>query len=50
MEIRREGVRSFVAKCRNSDGGYAAAPGQPSSVNGTYFAAIILHWLKERGE
>ena len=42
-----EGVRSFVAKCRNADGGYGVAPGQPSSVNGTYFAAIITHWLKE---
>ena len=42
-----EGVRSFVAKCRNADGGYAVAPGQPSSVSGTYFAAIILHWVKE---
>ena len=42
-----EGVRSFVAKCRNEDGGYAVAPGQPSSVSGTYFASIILHWLKQ---
>jgi hypothetical protein len=42
-----EGVRSFVAKCRNEDGGYAVAPGQPSSVSGTYFASIILHWLKD---
>jgi hypothetical protein len=42
-----EGVRSFVAKCRNADGGYAVAPGQPSSISGTYFASIITHWLKE---
>jgi hypothetical protein len=42
-----EGVRSFVAKCRNADGGYGIASGQPSSVNGTYFAAIITHWLKQ---
>jgi prenyltransferase beta subunit len=42
-----EGVRSFVAKCRNADGGYGVAPGQPSSVGGTYFASIITHWLKE---
>jgi len=41
-----EGVRSFVAKCRNADGGYGIAPGQPSNVNGTYFAAIVTHWLK----
>lgn len=42
-----EGVRSFVAKCRNEDGGYAVAPGDGSSVSGTYFAGIILHWLGE---
>jgi hypothetical protein len=43
-----EGVRSFVAKCRNEDGGYGVAPGRPSSVGGTYFAAIVTHWLKEK--
>ena len=42
-----EGVRSFVAKCRNADGGYGLAPGQASSVSPTYFAAIVLHWLKD---
>ncbi len=42
-----EGVRSFIAKCRNEDGGYAVAPGQPSSIGGTYFAAIVTHWLKK---
>lgn len=41
-----ERCRSFVARCRNPDGGYAVAPGQPSSVGATYFAATILHWLK----
>jgi hypothetical protein len=38
--------RAFVARCRNADGGYGVAPGQPSSVSGTYFASIILHWLE----
>jgi hypothetical protein len=42
-----DGVRAFLAKCRNEDGGYGIAPGQPSSVGGTYFAAIITHWLKQ---
>lgn len=41
-------VRAFIAKCRNSDGGYSVVPGQLSSVSGTYFAAIILHWLEEK--
>jgi hypothetical protein len=39
-------LRGYVGQCRNADGGYGVAPDQPSSVNGTYFAAIILHWLK----
>jgi hypothetical protein len=41
-----ERCRSFVAKCRNPDGGYGVAPGQASSVGATYYASIILHWLK----
>jgi prenyltransferase beta subunit len=41
-----ERCRSFVTKCRNPDGGYAVAPGQASSVGATYYASIILHWLK----
>ncbi len=41
-------LRAFIAKCRNSDGGYGVAPGQLSSAGSTYFAAIILHWLDEK--
>ena len=44
---RVEGLRTFVAKCRNEDGGYGVAPGEPSSVSGTYYAATIRHWLGE---
>jgi prenyltransferase beta subunit len=39
------GLRTFVARCRNADGGYGLAPGQSSSVGSTYFAGIILYWL-----
>jgi prenyltransferase beta subunit len=42
-----EGVRSFVAKCRNDDHGFGVRPNQPSSVGATYFAAIINHWLEK---
>lgn len=42
-----EGLRSFVAKCRNDDGGYGVSPGESSNVSATYFAAIIQHWLKD---
>ncbi|MGH7169942.1 MAG: prenyltransferase/squalene oxidase repeat-containing protein [Gemmataceae bacterium] len=41
-------LRGFLARCRNADGGYGVAPGKPSNVSGTYFAAIILHWLDEK--
>ncbi len=45
---RADQLRKFVARCRNSDHGYGAAPGLPSSAGGTYFAGIILHWLDEK--
>lgn len=41
-------LRDFVAKCRNADGGYGVQPGTPSSIGGTYFASIILHWLEDK--
>ncbi|HKI30710.1 MAG TPA: prenyltransferase/squalene oxidase repeat-containing protein [Gemmataceae bacterium] len=41
-------LKAFIAKCRNKDGGYGTAPGQESGAGGTYFAAIILHWLEEK--
>lgn len=42
-----EALRKFIARCRNRDGGYAVEPGRPSSVSGTYYAGIILHWLDD---
>lgn len=43
-------LRAFVAGCRHPDGGYAVKPGEPASAAGTYFAAIIGHWLQGMGE
>lgn len=40
-------LRKYIAKCRNDDGGYGVSPGKPSTVSGTYYASIILHWLEE---
>ena len=40
-------LHGFVAACRNADGGYGVAPGQPSAVGPTYFAGIVSHWLDE---
>jgi Prenyltransferase and squalene oxidase repeat len=41
------GLRSFIARCRNTDGGYGVEPGKPSNMSGTYYAMTILHWLEE---
>jgi prenyltransferase beta subunit len=38
-------LQAFMDKCQNADGGYGVAPGQPSSLSATYFAAITQHWL-----
>ena len=43
----KDRLREFIARCRNDDGGYGVAPGQPSAVGSTYYAGIILHWLDE---
>jgi hypothetical protein len=42
---RVEALRTYIAKCRNEDGGYAVAPGEMSAVSGVYFATIIRKWL-----
>lgn len=39
-------LREFVAKHRNADGGYATKPGDPSSMSGAYYAAIVSSWAK----
>lgn len=42
-----DALRGFIMKCRNKDGGFGVQPGENSSVGGTYFAAIVDHWLKK---
>ena len=39
-------VTAFVAACRNPDGGYGVKPGEPSSLSGVYYAAMIGGWAK----
>jgi hypothetical protein len=41
-------LKAFIARCRNADGGYGVTPRAQSSVSGTYFASIILHWLDRK--
>jgi prenyltransferase beta subunit len=43
-----DALRTFVGRCRNTDGGYGVAPGLPSTAGGAYFAGIILHWLDSK--
>jgi len=43
---RPEDLRSFISRCRNSDGGFGVCPGAPSTVQGTYYAAVIRHFLE----
>jgi poly(3-hydroxybutyrate) depolymerase/prenyltransferase beta subunit len=37
---------SFVARCRQSDGSYASAPGGAGDLGGTYTATIVVRWLR----
>jgi hypothetical protein len=41
-------LRAFIARCRSAGGGYGVMPGQPPTAAGTYYAAILLHWLDGR--
>jgi len=38
-------VRTFLAKCKNSDGGYGVKPGEPSTMSGVYYAVVIDKFL-----
>lgn len=43
----RDGMRAFIHKCRNPDGGFGVKPGDASTVAGTYFATIIVKWMND---
>jgi hypothetical protein len=45
---RPDQLRAFIARCRHADGGYGIRPDEPSSLHGTYYAAILRHWLEAR--
>jgi prenyltransferase beta subunit/pimeloyl-ACP methyl ester carboxylesterase len=36
----------YVARCRQSDGSYATAPGGPGSLAATYTATIVIRWAR----
>jgi prenyltransferase beta subunit/predicted esterase len=37
---------AFVARCRQSDGSYASAPGGTGSLSATYTATIVIRWSR----
>lgn len=41
------GISGFLQKCRNADGGFGVSPGEPSSLSGVYYYAVIQKWLGE---
>jgi hypothetical protein len=42
---RPDDLYKFVASCRNADGGYGVQPGKPSTLQGTYYAAVVRNFL-----
>jgi poly(3-hydroxybutyrate) depolymerase len=42
-------LRGFLARCRRSDGAYAAQPGAEADPSGTYYATTILRWVRLLG-
>jgi prenyltransferase beta subunit len=40
-------LRAYIEAHRNKDGGYATKPGDPSSMSGVYYCAIVSKWLNE---
>lgn len=41
-----ERLRGFLARHRQADGSYSAAPGRPGDFGSTYTGAIITHWAR----
>lgn len=44
-----EALAGYIASCRQPDGGYSPAPGGKGGLGATYYAAIILRWLRLLG-
>ena len=44
-----ETLRGYIARCRQSDGGYASHPRGEADLGGTYYATTILRWVRLLG-
>ncbi|WP_165072348.1 family 16 glycoside hydrolase [Paludisphaera rhizosphaerae] len=40
-------LRSFIARCRKSDGTYSTTPDGQGNLGGTYFASILTNWSRK---
>ncbi len=40
-------LRGYLAKHRQSDGGYAPTPGGVADIGGTYFCSIMSYWARQ---
>lgn len=40
-------LTTFLANCRNKDGGYSVVAGGPSTMSGVYYASAINSWLEK---
>ena len=41
-----ERLTGYIARCRHADGSYSSTPEGPGNLGATYFATIILRWLR----
>jgi hypothetical protein len=41
-----ERIVGYIASCRHDDGSHSATPGGPGNLGATYFATIILRWIR----
>jgi hypothetical protein len=41
-----ERLVGFIRRCRKDDGSYGTTPDSPGSLGGTYYASIMLRWLR----
>ena len=42
----RRAIIKYLAYSKNADGGFGVAPGEPSTMSGTYYFAAISKWLE----
>jgi len=44
-----DSLRSYINRCRKSDGSYSTSPEGEGDLSGTYYATTVLKWVKQLG-